>query len=203
LRSLRLPSLFSSHAYFFFRYFGVNSTVLGFSTVDYLMRSVDALFVPVTATAVHLRRVLAGTRRATPGSPASSWAAATEWMIAFALVGISLFAAATDYAAAVGQSRARHFASVLWAQPGVALYSQRSLSMDLPGVTQVRCRDPQAAYRYRYDGLTLVLESGGKYLLLPQEWTPATGAAILISQSDPVRLEFYPPSEPVSSRAAC
>lgn len=40
-----------SHAYWFFDYFGVNSTLLGLTTGDYLMRSLDALFVPMTALA--------------------------------------------------------------------------------------------------------------------------------------------------------
>jgi hypothetical protein len=39
------------HAYWFFAYFRVNSTVLGFGTADYLMRSLDALWVPMTVTA--------------------------------------------------------------------------------------------------------------------------------------------------------
>jgi hypothetical protein len=37
-----------SHAYWFFAYFGVNSTVLGLTTQDYLIRSIDGLFVPLT-----------------------------------------------------------------------------------------------------------------------------------------------------------
>lgn len=40
-----------SHAFWFFDYFGVNSTVLGLSTEDYLMRSIDGLFVPLTIAA--------------------------------------------------------------------------------------------------------------------------------------------------------
>ncbi|MER6179491.1 hypothetical protein [Streptomyces sp. NPDC001652] len=39
------------HAYWFFDYFGVNSTMLGFGTVDYLIRSLDALFVPMVVVA--------------------------------------------------------------------------------------------------------------------------------------------------------
>ncbi|MFD5080575.1 hypothetical protein [Streptomyces sp. NPDC058371] len=39
------------HAYWFFAYFRVNSTLLGFGTADYLMRSLDALWVPMTVTA--------------------------------------------------------------------------------------------------------------------------------------------------------
>ncbi|WP_438296197.1 hypothetical protein [Streptomyces sp. HUAS TT7] len=39
------------HVYWFFAYFGVNSTVLDFGTVDYLMRSLDALFIPMVVVA--------------------------------------------------------------------------------------------------------------------------------------------------------
>ena len=41
-----------SHAYWFFDYFGVNSTVLGLTASDYLMRGLDGLFVPLVAVAV-------------------------------------------------------------------------------------------------------------------------------------------------------
>src|SRR6266508_5019985 len=40
-----------SHAYWFFDYFGVNSTLLGLTTRDYVMRSLDGLFVPMTVVA--------------------------------------------------------------------------------------------------------------------------------------------------------
>ncbi len=40
-----------SHAVWFFDYFGVNSTLLGLTTQDYLIRSLDALFVPMTVAA--------------------------------------------------------------------------------------------------------------------------------------------------------
>jgi len=41
----------ASHAGFFYRYFGVNSTVLGLGTQDYLMSSVQGLFVPLAVVA--------------------------------------------------------------------------------------------------------------------------------------------------------
>lgn len=40
------------HAYWFCHYFGVHSTVLGFTFEDYLMRNVDGLFVPLTVVAM-------------------------------------------------------------------------------------------------------------------------------------------------------
>lgn len=36
-----------SHAYWFFHYFGINATVLDLTTRDFVMRSVDGLFMPV------------------------------------------------------------------------------------------------------------------------------------------------------------
>ncbi len=40
-----------SHAYWFFDYFGVNSTLLGLGNRDYLMRGLDGLFVPFVVVA--------------------------------------------------------------------------------------------------------------------------------------------------------
>jgi len=40
------------HAYWFFNYFGVNSASLGLGQSDYLMRSVDGLFIPLAALAI-------------------------------------------------------------------------------------------------------------------------------------------------------
>jgi hypothetical protein len=269
-----------AHAYYFFGYFGVNSTLLGFTTTDYLIRSVDALFVPMTIAAiavlaglwidgvlrkklihqpadpisraviialtagalalvviggistfvyrtvlnqyaaaaplsfavgvlllayvVHVRRYVAATEHKSPAIGARPWAGAVEWAVVFALVGISLFAAATDYAAAVGSSRAQHFAAFLSGQPDVVVFAEKDLSLHAPGVSELRCRDPLAAYKFRYEGLKLVLQSGGLYLFLPETWTQATGAAILMPQSNMLRLEFYSASHHAGSQGpAC
>ncbi|WP_324275271.1 hypothetical protein [Blastococcus brunescens] len=86
------------------------------------------------------------------------------------------------------------------AQPEAVLYSAESLSLAVDGVTEVRCADPDAAYRFRYDGLRLVRQAGNQYLLLPATWDRADGTAVLIPRSTTVRLEFGPPGEP---RPAC
>jgi len=266
------------HAYYLFGYFGVNSTALGFGTVDYLMRSVDALYIPlavalivalvalwgnaallptlragsaglrsrfllvVTALgitlalaggsltmligggssgyvalapvgfalgvvivgyAVHMRRVLrpAGQQN----RAAAGWAGAAEWMIALFLIAISLFTAAADYAGGVGVSRARQLTAELPFQPAVVLYSQHDLDLPSVGITRTRCVSADAGYRYRYDGLVLVLESGSKYLLLPREWSRGGGfPAILLAESDAILLDFYPGiAAPAPSPAAC
>jgi len=266
------------HAYYLFDYFGVNSTALGFGSADYLMRSVDALYMPLTVAAivtllalwghsallpqlragsrefrtlflrlvtglgivttvtcgaltlaigaqsgayvalapvgfgagvvvlaysVHMRRILG--REGHTAALVSGWGEAAEWMITFFLIGLSLFTAATDYAGGVGVSRARELASELPAQPGVVVYSKQSLDLPRANVTETRCRSSDAAYGYRYDGLVLVLESSGKYLLLPRTWTRAGGsAAILLQEGDAIRLEFYPAgAAPAASPAGC
>lgn len=247
------------HSYWFYDYLGVDSTVLGFSTSDYLMRSVDALFVPMTLTATAALVALWGhsllrTRLAAGARPrvlrvfvpalaaagsllvlAGLWSMVTptflraylavaplclglgvvslvyvlrlrrllspapshvvpmlEWAVAFVLVGLSLSWAATDYAFAVGRSRARQLVRELPSYPPVTVYSARSLSLDVPGITETRCREPHAAYQVRYDGFRLLPRSGNRYLLLPAHWTPATGVAVILPRTASVRLEFTP-----------
>ncbi|MEJ3745865.1 hypothetical protein WEI85_21550 [Actinomycetes bacterium KLBMP 9797] len=255
------------HAYWFFQYFGVHSTLLGLTTVDFVMRSADALFVPMTvlacgsllmlwAHAALRTRLAAGSRpllmrRLVPiltgigllltlGGLASvfrptlldrrvalaplclgggvllllyavrlgralrpagrseqvkrppEWIAVGEWAGVFVLVSLSLFWAATDYSAAVGRSQARRYAAELSREPEVALYSERSLRLRAPGVREVRCQDPEATYRFRYDGLKFMLQSGEQYVLIPEQWSRATGAAFVIPRTDTLRLEFFP-----------
>ncbi|MEU1199757.1 hypothetical protein ABZ446_26515 [Streptomyces sp. NPDC005813] len=294
------------HAYWFFAYFRVNSTVLGFGTTDYLMRSLDALWVPMTVTAaagllafwghdllrhrlatgmrppvlrhvipavsglgfllalgglwstftntflnralalaplslsvgvtllayaLHLRRTVAANATAsddhaenqsdpdsqdgdsvaaadtddtdhTDGGGSNSglspakrpeWAALAEWAVVFVLVGLGLVWAANDYAASVGVTRAQRFVAGLADYPSAVLYSERSLSISAPGVRETRCGTGKAAFAYRYDGLTLILQSGNQYVLLPYRWTRADGVALVIPRNDSVRLEFGPP----------
>ncbi|MEU7058260.1 hypothetical protein [Streptomyces sp. NPDC046197] len=120
------------------------------------------------------------------------WAAVAEWGVVFALVGLSLIWAANDYAAAVGRGRAEQQASQLANSPTAVLYSERRLGIGAPGVREVRCRDTKSAYPFRYEGLTLLMESANQYVLLPQEWTTSTGVAIVLPRTDSVRIEFVP-----------
>ena len=71
--------------------------------------------------------------------------------------------------------------------PSAVIYSERSLNLRAPGVREVRCQDQEAAYRFRYDGLKLVLQSGDQYLFLPEAWTPRDGGR------DPHAPQRHPP----------
>jgi hypothetical protein len=260
-----------SHAYYFYDYFGVNSTLLGLSTRDYAQKAVDGLFIPMLVLAgagllalwahsllrarlapgssptaairliagmaavglvlsiggfwsvfavtplrrwlygtaaplslafgvllllyaFHLWRWLTGAPRAPGPAPEPAWGAVAEWAAVFVLVGLSLFWAANNYSVAVGRQRAYQMVLQLPREPGVVLYSERRLSLAAPGVEEVRCRDPQAGYRFRYDGLRLLPQSGDQYLLLPERWSRSNGVAILIPKNDSLRLELVPAS---------
>jgi hypothetical protein len=116
------------------------------------------------------------------------------WAGVFVLVGLSLFWVAADYSAAVGKSRAHTLEAELHTEPGVVIYSAQSLSLQAPGVREVACQNSDAAYRYRYDGVKLVMQAGEQYVFLPEDWSRTDGVAILLPRSDAIRLEFNPPS---------
>lgn len=252
-----------AHAYWFFQHFGIDITLLGLTGQDYMLRSVDALFVPavILLTAgllilwVHVTwtgRIFDGTqgaerlRRATsvlailglalfavglagmlvpglkrayhlayplsmgtgtllllyasrlrrraggqaPEVGGPHTAALLEGTAAFLLVALSLFWATTNFAAEVGESRARQFERELESLPRATLYSKEPLNLDAPNVEENVCEESEAGYRLRYDGLRLMLRSGGQYFLLPESWSASDGVTMVIPESDTVRLEF-------------
>jgi hypothetical protein len=121
--------------------------------------------------------------------PEPAWPVA-RWGAVFLLVSIGLFWAVGSYATGVGTGRAGQAAAGLAGWPDTVLYSAAGLSLHGPGVRETACADPHAAYRYRYDGLKLILQSGDRYFFLPAGWTRTDGAALVIPRTDAVRLEF-------------
>ena len=136
-----------------------------------------------------------------PGSPRrrSEGAELVQWGAAFLLVSVGLYWAVGQYAFGVGTGRAQQLERALPEQPAAVLFSERSLSPDAEGVTEVRCADPEAAYRFRYDGLRLVRQSGDQYLLLPATWSRDTGSALLVPRGEGIRLEFRTATTPAGA----
>jgi hypothetical protein len=118
-----------------------------------------------------------------------------RWGAVFILVSIGLFWAVGSYAVGVGMRSAQELAAALSSRPDVVLYTEKSQSLQAPGVQEVICQNHEAAYRFRYEGLKLVPQSGDHYLFLPAGWTPAGGAAILIPRDEKMRLEFSSPGQ--------
>jgi hypothetical protein len=130
-----------------------------------------------------------------PQHPAAALAVA-EWAMVFVLVSVGLFWAVGSYAANLGQNRAYELLErPSSSRPDVVAYSEKRLNLQAPGVREITCQDPNAAYRFRYDGLKLIWRIKDQYLLLPAGWTHTNGTTLLIPHSDKIRLEFSPPGQ--------
>lgn len=163
-----------------------------------------AVGVLLLAYAARLVRLLTAARRAeqharkTPGT-----ALVTEWVALFILVSVGLFWSVGDYANLVGMGRAQQLEYELQ-QPGsadVVAYSEKRLNLPAPGIRETICQSKDMAYRFRYEGLYLVLQSADKYLFLPAGWTHTSGTAILLPRNESLRLEFSPAGQ--APNAAC
>lgn len=263
-----------AHAYWFFEHFGVDISLVGLNTQDYVLRSVDALFVPIvvlltlslfllwaqpvlTAQAFggregHERLSMAGKvltvvglvifgvgsaglflpalkqtyhpvypislgtgtllvmyalslqRRARVGGPPAGGlrtASLLEGTAAFLLVALSLFWASTNYAADVGEARAIQYEQELENLPRATLYSKEPLGLGGPTVEPFVCSESDAGYLFRYEGLRLMLRSGGHYFFLSEDWTHRSGVAMVVPERDAVRLDFSRADVP--ERQAC
>jgi hypothetical protein len=146
--------------------------------------------LPGLGLAVGVLALLFAWRRTMVGADAGPATAATEWGVMFLLIVVGLFWSVSDYSLAVGTERAVAFARQLPGKPDLVLYSEKSLDIGAAGVRETRCANPDSAYRYRYTGLKLLLQSGGEYVLLPATWSVGNGTTIVLPRTDSVRLEF-------------
>jgi hypothetical protein len=243
-------------------YFGIDVSVLNFSTSDYVLHSVDAAFplllaiglLGVTAMVVYQQmrsdldrdRELAGRLARGIGWTGAALAAvgfilalaftgpngSDFWGPAVLLIGFTLTASAfavrykygisgsvnglvvmtsmavlaflwtiTAYANYIGIQMADHVRLALPAAAEVTVYSSNDLSVSGPGITMSRIRIPDSEYRFRYEGLRMLVSSGGEYFLLPSGWHPGRGSVIVLpiapSGGADIRVEF---TVPVSSR---
>jgi hypothetical protein len=253
-----------------FQFFGVDAAVLGFTTQDYLLRSTEALYVPLgTLLLIGLAglwlhslvtRWLADRRRqerlrimavvlgvvglglfargvagvvfpelsrndflVTPaclgvgailgaygrwlwlrldldkdkdtghGPGRLRWSGIVNLVLVVMLVVLSLFWATTNYARAYGVGRAEEFAACLAVRPGVTVFSADRLYVQGPGVQETALpAEEHAGYRYRYGGLRLLTEAHGRLILLPSSWSRTDGSAIVLANSDKLRIEVTP-----------
>ncbi|WP_328646786.1 hypothetical protein OHS58_00565 [Amycolatopsis sp. NBC_00348] len=152
-----------------------------FAGLPGLCIAVGFLFFPL---ADRLHQARTGRR----GSPT---AAVVQWTFTFVLVTIGAFWSVTDYSSALGERRAYEYEVALPTMADTVVFSGKDLGLRARGVKVTPCA-PDAQYRFRYDGLVLVQQSGGTSMLLPRQWNRADGTAILLPASGDVRLEFAP-----------
>lgn len=143
-----------------------------------------ALAVLGTAYGASLRNAM------TAGRPAGSL---PVLLLTGALMALCLFWITERVAVVGGQARADEIkADVGGVLRGTTVYSARRLHLAGPDVTETDLGDAEAAYRYRYDGLYLLQQSGGKYFLLTGDWSADHGRLVVLADDTSVRLEFGP-----------
>ncbi|MGH3980695.1 MAG: hypothetical protein ACRDRZ_17130 [Pseudonocardiaceae bacterium] len=107
------------------------------------------------------------------------------------LVSLLLFDGVDRFAQVVGRGLAERVTDqpLLHTQP-VLLYSAQDLHLDPAAATRQELPgEEHSAYRYRYEGLRLVIVDGGRYFLIGRTWRPHSGTLIVLP-SDGARLEF-------------
>ena len=129
----------------------------------------------------HLRRVFAA------GSSRSLLEAMAFWV----LLTLSVFWAVSDFARVSGRGAARFTGQNLQARPAVTVFSVEPLGLVGPGVISSAERTG-ARYRHSYAGLRLLLRSGARYMLLPEDWEPG-GTVFVIDEGPTLRYEFSLP----------
>jgi hypothetical protein len=155
-----------------------------------------ALGVLIAAWGARLRRMrqLPGVEAAEPphaqAAPGPSIRGrAGEAAMVFALVTLLLFWGTANYAQALGRSIALSLEHSVEDLPHARVYSSTPLGIGAPGVTEVQL-GAAAAPLYRYDGLRLLVLSGGRFFLLHDGWTSRSGTVVVLPDNSAIRLEF-------------
>ena len=94
-----------------------------------------------------------------------------------------------SFAAAYGRAEAVRLSNRLDTLPAVVLDTRSDLAIRFPGIQTFTLTGGD--YRYRYRGFRLLLASGDKLFLVPDRWTPQSGAVVVLRDDDSIRLELY------------
>ncbi len=145
-----------------------------------------------TYSVAMVRRIdeLAGNGNGALPRSLAAWHAPLMKALIGALVTLSLFWELANFAGVVGRGLAHDVVAGLPQRTGVVVYSNKDLQIEGPGVSKVWFSQDDSAYRYRYDGLRILQESGGKFYLMPVDWSLPDNKIIVLPDDGTVRLEF-------------
>ncbi|GAA3384616.1 hypothetical protein [Cryptosporangium minutisporangium] len=101
-----------------------------------------------------------------------------------------IFWTTSSYASYGGNLAARRLAADVDSRPHVVIYSKTDLGLSGPGTSPRSLPRASGRYRFRYDGLRLLIKSGERFFLLPAGWTRARGSVLVIRDSPDIRVEF-------------
>lgn len=172
----------------------VSGLVVGVSLVLAVVdRTRTALFSPylmalgvlVATWCVHLRRL--GRNSRVPALSAEQ--RAVETTLILSIVTLLLFWGTADYAQALGRRLAVDYEQGVQFMPRAEVYSPKPLGIGSGAVTEVKVGNGEAPL-YRYDGLRLLVLSGGRFFFLHDGWAPRDGTVIVLPDDNSVRIEF-------------
>ena len=114
---------------------------------------------------------------------------AVETTLVLSIVTLLLFWGTADYAQALGRRLAVNFEQGVQYMPRAEVYSLKPLGIGSDAVKEVKLGSGDTAL-YRYDGLRLLVLSGGRFFFLHDGWTPRDGTVIVLPDDNSVRIEY-------------
>jgi hypothetical protein len=158
-----------------------------------VMRNQVAIFAPyvmafgvlVAAWGIRLRRHARAGRA--PVLTVEEHAVETTFVLG--LVTLLLFWGTAEFAQAVGRGIAASYEREVGSLPRAEVYSGKPLGIGVEavGVSQVGTSEQPL---YRYDGLRLLVLSGGRFFFLHDGWTIENGTVVVLPDDNSIRVEF-------------
>lgn len=109
-------------------------------------------------------------------------------LVALGLLGILWWL--TLYANQVGHRIAVNTVASLQGEPEIIVYSSDRIAIAGPGIVVDEIRQMGSKYRYRYSGLRLLVQAGGKYILIPVGWKKGRDSVFLVQVDGTIRLDI-------------
>jgi hypothetical protein len=104
---------------------------------------------------------------------------------------LALFWATAIYAQQSGERLARAWGNQPALRPSAIVLSETDLQLAGPGITATRLSDEEGGFRYRYDGLHLLIYSNSRWFLFPEHWGSDTQSAVVVLRDEPtIRVEM-------------
>jgi len=169
--------------------------------VSMIQPAVGALVLPyvmaagvlLAAWGVQLRRL--GAAQTAARGPQSGLSAmrthhkTLESALVFSLVTLLLFWGTADFAQAVGRGLAVQVQQNVRYLPRATIYSATRLAVGAPNVSE-QVLGTKTEPLFKYQGLRLLVLSGGRFFFLEDGWTLQHGTVVILPDNDSIRVEL-------------
>lgn len=141
---------------------------------------------------LHLRREAHKPVLSAPTNRLPTWSPVAQAALIVVLLGLSAVWTVANYADATGAGTAHGIAYCPERKPGVVIYSRQRLQITTAGVNEQRLPAPQqGSYKYRYDGLRLLVANEDSLFLIAGIGPQSQTALMLPRSGNDVRVEFF------------